>query len=230
LPVRKLLFLALLMALASSVVPSLPVPGEALAAPISSGVSTPSQTPAASRAQSTAAAQTYSLRKAQNLGQFRVTFYWLVEEDNYQGNKTNPLYTSDGKLVGKFTSQFIHDFQIESCALLSDGRVISYLKKANRCQVVDMPIGAGGYCLKELRSVAVDPSIVPIGSKLYIKDAADIPLGDSLMHDGIFEANDVGSAIKGNHIDVYLGPKSNMDLFRSTALCRTGDVDVYLLQ
>ena len=87
-----------------------------------------------------------------------------------------------------------------------------------------------GYNLTELRSVAVDPTVIPIGSRLYIKDAADIPLGDSLMHDGIFAANDVGSAIKGNRIDVYLGLKSNMDLFRSTAMCRSGDVEVYLLQ
>jgi 3D (Asp-Asp-Asp) domain-containing protein len=220
------MFLALLMALASSVVPSLPVPGEALAAPISSGPGAPE----ANRPPAVTTAQTFSLRKAQNLGQFRITFYWLVEEESYPGKKTCPLYTPDGKLVGKFTNQFIRDFQIESCALLSDGRIISYLKKANRCQVVDMPIGAGGYSLTELRSVAVDPSVIPLGSKLYIKDATDMPLGDSLMHDGIFEANDVGSAIKGNRIDVYLGLKSNMDLFRSTALCRTGDVDVYLLQ
>ena len=45
-------------------------------------------------------------------------------------------------------------------------------------------------------------------------------------------ANSIGEAIaiKGNRIDVYLGPKSNMDLFRSTAMCRSGDVEVYLLQ
>lgn len=227
---RKSLFLALLMALASSVVPSLPVPGEALAAPISSGVGASGQVPPVSRPLSSTTAQTYSLHKAQNLGQFRITFYWLVEEESYHGKKNCPLYTSDGKLVGKFTSQFVRDFQTESCALLSDGRVISYLKKANRCQVVDMPIGANGYTLTELRSVAVDPTVIPIGARLYIKDAADIPLGDSMMHDGLFEAHDVGSAIKGNRIDVYLGLKSNMDLFRSTALCRTGDVDVYLLQ
>ena len=139
---RKSLFLSLLMALASSVVPSLPVPGEALAAPIFSGVSSPAEVPLVSRPPSASTAQTYSLRKAQNLGEFRVTFYWLVEEESYQGKKTNPLYTTDGKLVGKFTNQFIHDFQIESCALLSDGRIISYLKGRIAARVVDMPIGA----------------------------------------------------------------------------------------
>ena len=172
----------------------------------------------------------YSLRKAQDLGKFKVTFYWLVEEDNYQGKKTSPLYASDGKLVGRFTPQFIKDFQNESCAMLSDGRIISYLKGTKRCRIVDMPIGADGYTLTELKSVAVDPTVIPIGSALFIRDAEDLPVTDSFVHDGVFYAQDVGSTIKGNRIDVYLGPKSNMDLFRSTAMCRTGGVEVYLLQ
>lgn len=230
---RKLLLLGLLLSLMSSVVPSLPVRGEAIASPVSSEIAISGQAQASTLSSLPSVAHNspaYSLRKAQDLGQFRVTFYWLVEEDNYEGKKTCPLYGSDGRLVGRFTPQFVKDFQTESCAMLSDGRIISYSKRANHCQVVDMPIGANGYTLTELRSVAVDPSVIPIGSTIFIRDAADVPIGDSLVHDGVFYAQDVGSAIKGNHIDVYLGPKSNMDLFRSTAMCRTGDVEVYLLQ
>jgi 3D (Asp-Asp-Asp) domain-containing protein len=44
------------------------------------------------------------------------------------------------------------------------------------------------------------------------------------------DKSDTGSAIKGDRIDVYLGPKSNMEIFRSTALCRTGYVEVYVLE
>ncbi len=230
---RKSLFLALLASLASSVVPSLPVRGEALASPVFSEIAISGQAQASTLSSLPPKATNspvYSLRKAQDLGQFKITFYWLVEEDNYQGKKTNPLYTPDGKLVGRFTSQFIKDFHVESCAMLSDGRIISYLKGSNHCQLVDLPIGANGYTLTELRSVAVDPTVIPIGSALFIEDAADVPIADSQVHDGIFYAQDVGSAIKGNRIDVYLGPKSNMDLFRSTAMCRSGDVVVYLLQ
>lgn len=230
---RKLLFLGLLLSLVSSIVPSLPVRGEVLASPVSSEIAISGQAQAStlsSLPSPVPSSSAYSLRKAQDLGQFRVTFYWLVEEDNYTGRKTCPLYGPDGKLVGRYTPQFIKDFQTESCAMLSDGRIISYNKRANRCQVVDLPIGANGYSLTELKSVAVDPSVIPIGSTIFIRDAADVPISDSLIHDGIFYAQDVGSAIKGNRIDVYLGPKSNMYLFRSTAMCGTGDVEVYLLQ
>jgi 3D (Asp-Asp-Asp) domain-containing protein len=231
--VRKSLFLALLISFVSSIVPSLPVRGEVLASPVFSEIAMSGQAQASTLSNLPPRPPhppAYTLRKAQDLGQFKVTFYWLVEEDNYQGKKTCPLYAPGGKLVGRFTPQFIKDFQIESCAMLSDGRIISYLKRSNLCQVVDLPIGANGYTLTELKSVAVDPSVIPIGSRIFIKDAADVLISDSVMHDGIFCAQDVGSAIKGNRIDVYLGPKSNMDLFRSTAMCRTGDVEVYLLQ
>jgi 3D (Asp-Asp-Asp) domain-containing protein len=81
-----------------------------------------------------------------------------------------------------------------------------------------------------MKSVAVDPSIIPVGSILYIPQAEDAPLGNGLVHNGIFRAHDIGSAIKGKRIDVYVGLKTNMDCFRSTSLCSPGYVDVYLLQ
>jgi 3D (Asp-Asp-Asp) domain-containing protein len=173
--------------------------------------------------------QSYQLRKGSFLGKFKVTFYWMVEEDNYQGKKTSPLYGSHGELIGRFTPAFVKDFQMEACALLSDGRVISYMKKANRCEVVDAPVGCG-YTLSELKSVAVDPSMIPVGSTIYVPEAEGSRLTGGGYHDGIFRAHDIGSAIKGDRLDVYVGLKSNMDVFRSTALCNPGYVSVYLLQ
>ena len=174
--------------------------------------------------------KTCQLRKGSYLGRFKVTFYWLVEESSYEGKKTCPLYTTDGRLIGRFTPQFMRDFRTEACALLSDGRIISYMKRRDRCEVVETPVGANGYTLTELKSVAVDPSLINVGSTLYIPDADDMPVGNNLFHDGVFRAHDIGSAVKGQHLDVYLGLKSNMDYFRSTSLCRGGEVDVYLLQ
>ncbi|MEO0108359.1 MAG: 3D domain-containing protein [candidate division WOR-3 bacterium] len=174
--------------------------------------------------------QTFQLRKGRYLGKFKVTFYWMVEEEAYEGKKTTPLYTANGQKVGMFTPEFVRDFRTESCALLKDGRVISYLKRSNRCTVVDVPIGTGGHTLQELKSVAVDPDVIPLGSTIYIPEADDVPLGNSRFHDGVFKAHDIGGLIKGDRIDVYLGLRSNMDFFRSTPLCRPGYVDVYLLQ
>ena len=50
-------------------------------------------------------------------------------------------------------------------------------------------------------TVAVDPSVIPLGSKLLIlfKDSSH------KRYNGIYQARDVGSAIQNNKIDLYFG-------------------------
>jgi 3D (Asp-Asp-Asp) domain-containing protein len=170
------------------------------------------------------------LVKGHLLGSFRVTFYWLVEEDSYPGERTAPLYALSGELLGYFPDRFVRDFRRESCALLRDGRVISDWKAGNRCHVVDAPIGCDDRALIALRSVAVDPSVVPMGAKLYIPEADGASLGGDTCHDGLFYVQDVGGLIRGKRIDIYLGPKSNIEPFASTSLCRSGRAEVYLMR
>ena len=55
------------------------------------------------------------------------------------------------------------------------------------------PITATGTAARAGRTVAVDPKVIPLGSKIYIEG-----LGERI-------AEDVGGGIKGHHIDVYLG-------------------------
>lgn len=55
------------------------------------------------------------------------------------------------------------------------------------------PITATGTSARAGRTVAVDPKVIPLGSKIYIEG-----LGERI-------AEDVGGGVKGNHIDVYLG-------------------------
>ena len=50
------------------------------------------------------------------------------------------------------------------------------------------------------RTVAVDTSVIPLGSRLYIK----FPEEYSNL-DGIYYAEDTGSKVKGNIIDIFLG-------------------------
>ncbi len=69
--------------------------------------------------------------------------------------------------------------------------------------------GVQGYQLVPYRTIAVDPSVIPYGTILFIPDAVGsrilLPNGDSIEHDGYFFAGDTGGAIKGNHIDVFTG-------------------------
>nr|WP_242030083.1 3D domain-containing protein [Microcystis wesenbergii] len=59
------------------------------------------------------------------------------------------------------------------------------------------------------RTIAVDKTVIPLGTVIYIPDARGkeviLPSGKKVKHDGYFFAADVGSAIKGNNIDTFLG-------------------------
>ncbi|RHU79599.1 hypothetical protein DXC27_20730 [Ruminococcus sp. OM08-7] len=68
------------------------------------------------------------------------------------------------------------------CNICSEGLVNSQGK----------PIGSTGEVLKANYSIAVDPSVIPLGS-------------DVLIGDKVYKAVDTGGAIKGKRIDVYLG-------------------------
>ena len=164
------------------------------------------------------------------LGSFHVTFYWLVQEDRNPGEKTVPLYALGGELLGYFTERFIRDFRTESCALLHDGRVVSNWEAGNHCHVVAAPIGCDDRVLTAFRSVAVDPSVVPIGARLYIPGAEGVSLGGDTCHDGLFYAQDVGGLIRGKRIDIYVGPKSNFESFASTSFGRSSITEVYMLR
>jgi 3D (Asp-Asp-Asp) domain-containing protein len=57
--------------------------------------------------------------------------------------------------------------------------------------------------LKFLQSVAVDPSVIPLGSRVYI------PAYRHDGHGGWFLAQDTGGAINGHHVDVYRRPPAS---------------------
>lgn len=175
------------------------------------------------------AGEAKAVRSARYLGRFKVTYYWVVEEKDYPQSKSTPIYSQDGKLVGRFSSSFVKDFKIESAARLRDGRCLSYLKKQNRAMVVEKFLGHGGHTLVELKSIAVDPMVIPLGSKVYIPEMEQVTVGNKVLN-GIFYAHDVGSAVKGNHIDVFIGVKGNMQAFALAGVKSSGSVDVYLLE
>lgn len=65
------------------------------------------------------------------------------------------------------------------------------------------------YILSPYRTIATDLSYIKPGTVLFIPKARGakitLPNGKSITHDGYFFAGDKGGAIKGNHIDVFIG-------------------------
>jgi hypothetical protein len=92
----------------------------------------------------------------------------------------------------------------------------------NRARAVTFPLAAGGWSagagrryvplpavtfapgpslpLRYDQSLAVDPRVIPLGSRVYV------PAYRSDGHGGWFVAEDTGGAIDGRHIDVYRPP------------------------
>ncbi len=80
-----------------------------------------------------------------------------------------------------------------------------------------------------MRTVAVDKTLIPRRSVLFIKETVGLKLPDGSVHDGYWYASDTGGAIKGSRIDLYTGSGSHsavkaqeLNLARLTAI-KVGD-------
>jgi 3D (Asp-Asp-Asp) domain-containing protein len=77
--------------------------------------------------------------------------------------------------------------------------------------------GYANYILEPYRTIASDNTQIPLGTVVYVPKArgAQIQLksGRVITHDGYFFVGDRGGAIKGNHIDVFIGTDSNAPYF-----------------
>lgn len=104
------------------------------------------------------------------------------------------------KYVGKFQATFYSEWD--------DGKLPEH---------PTFRITALGTIPKEWRTLAADPSVIPLGSIVYIPQFADKP------NFGLFLVEDTGLVIKGNIIDVYVNsPQQALQKMRE-------EVDVYLV-
>ncbi len=56
-----------------------------------------------------------------------------------------------------------------------------------------------------MRTIAVDKTVIPRRTVLFIKETVGLRMPDGRNHDGYWYATDVGGAIKGQRIDLYTG-------------------------
>lgn len=56
-----------------------------------------------------------------------------------------------------------------------------------------------------MRTLAVDKSIIPRRTVVFIKETVGLKMPDGATHDGYWYASDIGGAIKGQRIDLYTG-------------------------
>lgn len=158
------------------------------------------------------------------------TYYYLPEVSSVSSGF--PLLASDGAKLGPSLSKrdWCNAAMEGSIRVLHNGveRTYNYASSSSKAQVdcseyfphklggtrfkiARGPFGDGvkNYKLVPFRTIAVDKSLIPYGTVIYIPAArgTKITLGDgtNIVHDGYFFAGDTGGAIKQNHIDVFIG-------------------------
>jgi 3D (Asp-Asp-Asp) domain-containing protein len=127
----------------------------------------------------------------------------VVETEYYGVKGSSSVFTasrdkpSDDRLelMGAFLST-AYDLSYQSC-----GKYPSDVGYGNTAGGVSLI----GKTRESARAVAVDPSVIPLGSKLYI----EFP-GKYKNFTGVYTAIDTGSAIKRNHIDLFMGDFNNI--------------------
>ncbi|MGZ3701071.1 MAG: 3D domain-containing protein [Bdellovibrionota bacterium] len=171
---------------------------------------------------------------AKKIGDLRPTFYWVALETNDGQPKDNALLDLSGNVIAKVSAKFLAGIRMEGTGRLLDGRVINFRARVGgdirwRVCPPSAPYGYGlqDYALKPFHSVAVDPNVVPIPSKVYIPAAKGARLPDGTIHDGYFEAVDIGDAIQNQRIDVFTSMGDQSALFENHGLTNMKATAIY---
>lgn len=172
----------------------------------------------------------------QKIGSLKPTFYWVAEEKTEVAKRTHKLFDTQGELVYTVTDKFYKALTMEGTGKLLDGRVINFAARVGgvirwRVCPPEAPYGYGkdNNILVPFRSAAVDPTVVPLGSKLFIPKAVGVRLPDGTKHDGYFYAVDVGAAIKEKRIDLFTSFGDQSAVFEKQGVTNMTPLDVYLV-
>jgi 3D (Asp-Asp-Asp) domain-containing protein len=60
-----------------------------------------------------------------------------------------------------------------------------------------------------MRTLAVDKTVIPRRTVVFIKETVGLPMPNGDKHDGYWYASDVGGAIKGQRLDLFSGQGSS---------------------
>lgn len=138
-----------------------------------------------------------------------LTFYWMADEHapRYRGEPVAELCDVHGKVIATTSRAFRRAVVCEGTGRLRDGRVVVYARRVHgehRFRVAKRAITSSGHGLVPFRTVAVDPRIIKVGSRIFIPELKGARLSDGTTHDGMFVATDCGH-FRGKHVDVFVG-------------------------
>lgn len=152
---------------------------------------------------------------------FRNTYYDFPTEG--AGDKQAKVFDARCKLIASVTQAFHDQVCLQGSGRLASGETISFAARDCTCaaecpksgqkicfeklDATAFPAGRGasGKAITPLRTIAVDTSVIPMGSVVYIPEYEGLKRPDGTKHDGCFVAEDRGSKVVGRHIDLFTG-------------------------
>ncbi len=166
------------------------------------------------------------------LGRFRNTYYDFPSEADYGGQQVS-LMDKDCHPIKQVPQGFHDAICVQGSGRLSNGVTVSFSKRDCECARVcprtgqkicfdaldseQFPWGRGalGEAITPLLTVAVDDSVIPMHTVLYIPEFEGVPrdASGSAVHDGCFVAQDRGLHVTGPHVDVFTGRQSVTELW-----------------
>lgn len=131
------------------------------------------------------------------------------------------MFGRDCQPLAEVTPRFAAAVRMQGTGRLRDGRLINVAGAcgcSGQCFHILRPgikwgTGSSGLPLAPFRMVAVDPTLIPMGSLLYLPELDGMrmpgraPAG-GFIHDGCVVAADVGGAIKGRQLDLFVARRA----------------------
>lgn len=108
----------------------------------------------------------------------------IQEVTNKQEMKINSVFEKEEFTVTAY------DLSVQSCGEKSSSRGYGITRNG---------FDLRGHTWQTARVIAVDPKVIPLGSIVYIQFNDE----DYFKYNGVYTAEDTGSAIKGNKIDLF---------------------------
>jgi 3D (Asp-Asp-Asp) domain-containing protein len=152
---------------------------------------------------------------------FRNTYYDFPRDKG--GDRSATIYDAACAPIAQVSQAFHDQVCVQGSGRLTSGETVSFAKRGCACAAVcprtgqkicfekldpqSFPHGRGaaGRPITPLRTIAVDVSIIPLGSAVFIPEFVGLPLPQGGTHDGCFRAEDRGLKVVGKHIDVFTG-------------------------
>lgn len=158
------------------------------------------------------------------LGRFRNTYYNFPNQRNYAGRRVT-VFGARCQPLADVPVAFHDTLCVQGSGSLASGVTLSFARRgcscARTCPRTGQQIcfdaldrerfpwgrGAAGTAIAPFHSVAVDISVIPLGTPIFIPELVGLPTeaGGTGHHDGCFVAEDRGIQVVGRHVDVFTG-------------------------